>query len=79
MKTIPKFKKGERVEIIGKNAPFPGEKGIFLGYENEKVEQTRLIIKLDSTKSEHWFLRDELRKVELLDKAQKKRYNGGEG
>ncbi len=57
---MPRFKKGQRVKIIGKDAPFVGEKGIFLKYEKEKVEQTRLIVKLDSTKSEHWFLRDEV-------------------
>lgn len=55
-----RFKRGERLKVIGKHAPFVGERGIFLNYEKEKRETTKVIVRLDSTESEHWFFRDEV-------------------
>jgi len=55
-----RFKAKEGVKIIGKDSPFVGEKGTFLEYENLGREITKVIVKLDSTRSMHWFFRDEV-------------------
>ena len=55
-----KFRHGDGVKLIGRHNPFKGESGEFIQYEKLKLEKNRLIVLLDSDKSQHYFYEDEL-------------------
>lgn len=58
-----RFRKQERVKIIGGNAPFLGRRGTFLRYEKDELEERTVIVELDCSGSVHWFFRDEVSSV----------------
>jgi len=55
-----KFRHGDEVELIGNKNPFEGEIGEFHCYEKKYVDKERLIIFVNSDKSEHYFYPDEV-------------------